>query len=387
MRSAGHDYDEGHRHYVEKLDPAAALWLRTKPFGAPPRDELARCLRTFAHAVETLDLELRAQVLDVGCGPGWLSEFLARCGYWVTGVDISEEMIEIARERVSAIREPVAVGIDAHAEFAAMPVRELPWENRFEAAILYDTLHHFDEELATLRAIQRALVPGGRIYIREGVRPAPGSPAERALVEEMKEYGTLEAWFDPSYLESVLRDAGFVDVRRFMEIDELFDLRSARPLLGKLVRHAATRFGLHPGGSNTFLASTPIAREERARPSYAASLELGSSGPTRERDDLVVPIRVANMGRAYWPAATGYPFPQGAVTLAPYTHAVDGERHELPRTLLPEPMPPGSAIDARARIPLTVLGNATELGVDLVREGIAWFSDAGSKPLAVSLSE
>ena len=160
---------------MEQLTEGARLWLRTKPFYAPPTEELTLCLRTFAHIVEQLGLGLRAQMLDVGCGPGWLSEFLVRCGYWVTGIDISEDMVQIARERIDAIDRPIGEGVGAVAEFHAMPVRELPWSDRFDAAILYDTMHHFDDETATLETILKTLVPGGRIYIREGARPAPGS--------------------------------------------------------------------------------------------------------------------------------------------------------------------------------------------------------------------
>src|SRR5438034_4619718 len=200
LESLGHDFDRGHREYVERLPEGERLWLRTKPFSAPPNFELAACLRTFAHVVDELGLGLRAQVLDVGCGPGWMSEFLARCGYWVTGIDISEDMVEIAWLRVSRIPEHVGDGIEPLAEFDAMPVREMPWIDRFDAAVLYDTMHHFDDELETLRVILRNLVPGGTIYIREGARPAPGSDSEQALLDEMRAWSTLESPFDPRYL-------------------------------------------------------------------------------------------------------------------------------------------------------------------------------------------
>ena len=67
-------------------------------------------------------------------------------------------------------------------------------------------------------------MPGGRIYIREGARPAPGSEGERQLVEEMELYGTLESPFDPAYLEEVVAKAGFTEVRRFVEVDELVEV-------------------------------------------------------------------------------------------------------------------------------------------------------------------
>jgi hypothetical protein len=53
-------------------------------------------------------------------------------------------------------------------------------------------MHHFDDELETLRVILRTLVPGGTIYIREGARPAPGSEGEQALIDEMRVRETLQ---------------------------------------------------------------------------------------------------------------------------------------------------------------------------------------------------
>ena len=51
----------------------------------------------------------------------------------------------------------------------------MPWSSRFDAAILYDTMHHFDNEVETLKVIRRTLVPGGQLFIHEGVLPPKGS--------------------------------------------------------------------------------------------------------------------------------------------------------------------------------------------------------------------
>jgi SAM-dependent methyltransferase len=381
LESLGHDFDRGHRDYVESLPEGERLWLRTKPFSAPPNFELATCLRTFAHVVEQLGLGLRAQVLDVGCGPGWMSEFLARCGYWVTGIDISEDMVEIARMRVARIPEQVGEGIDPVAEFHAMPVRQMPWTDRFDAAILYDTMHHFDDELETLKVIQRTLVPGGTIYIREGARPAEGSESEQALIEEMRVRQTLESPFDPRYLLEVVRQAGFEDVRRLLEVDELVavdDLRQPFNAIGRFLRYRLGR-----GDINTVVARKPLGLEARTdATNFSSRIEaVGEWEDGSEPGEKLIWVEVTNEGRAFWPMAKAFPYPSGVVTVGPYMIDDAGERIELGRSMLPRGVSPGASARVLIRVPVeAALG---EVRIDLVREGLAWFSELGSRPLVL----
>ena len=377
LPSLGQDHAAWHKTYVEQLTEGGRLWLRTKPFYAPPTEELTLCLRTFAHIVEQLGLGLRAQVLDVGCGPGWLSEFLARCGYWVTGIDISEDMVAIARERVAAIERPIGEGIEPVAEFHAMPVRELPWSDRFDAAVLYDTMHHFDDEAATLEVILTTLVPGGRIYIREGARPAPGSEGERQLIEEMELYGTLESPFDPAYIEQVVAKAGFTDVQRFVEIDELVEVGDVSGMFNRMREQFSLRMGRRAPETNILIATKPLGSNAGA----GFSAEITAAGSWRPNEDgrqLVLDARIRNTGDAFWP--TG-PFGHGVVTIGPYVPLPDGSRRELPRVALPRAVPPGEELALELAVPRHAAGEANEIAVDCVREGIAWFSDLGSSPL------
>jgi SAM-dependent methyltransferase len=382
LESLGHDFDRGHREYVKDLPEGERLWLTTKPFSAPPSFELATCLRTFAHIVDHLKLGLRGQVLDVGCGPGWMSEYLARCGYWVTGIDISEDMVEIARSRVAAIPGLVGEGVEPIAEFHAMPVREMPWTDRFDAAVLYDTMHHFDDELETLRVILRTLVPGGTIYIREGARPAPGSESEEALINEMRKHATLESPFDPRYLLDVVREAGFVDVRRLLEVDELVpvdDFRQPFTAFGRFFRYRAGR-----GEINTVIALKPLGLEV---PSDDANFSgrLEPHGPwdtTSEPGKALLWLTVTNTGRAFWPSVQGFPVPPGVVTVAPYTLGPAGERRELARAMLPHGISPGASVHVLIRTDAEAIAGR-DIRIDLVREGLAWFSELGSEPLVV----
>jgi SAM-dependent methyltransferase len=377
LKTLGHDYDRGHRTYVEQVTAGDRLWLRTKPFSAPPSFELPKCFHTFAHLVDHLRLDVRAQVLDAGCGPGWLSEFLARCGYWVTGVDISEDMIEIARKRIADIGEG-AVAFDPLAEFQAMPVREMPWRNRFDAAVLYDSLHHFDDELETLRVIRQALVPGGRIYIRDAVRPLPGSEGERGLREEMRRHGTLESPLGSRYLVSVLREAGFEQVTRYAEIDELVDLGSLRPGARMLELYAKQRLGR--GGAQTVVAETPAPPTLTGAANFAARIEQTSQAWAKNGDELSIELKIVNVGRSFWPSRPLDPVPHGVVTVGPYVLNPDGRRAELPRTQLPHDVPPGGSASVEVRLPPSALEASHPMQVDLVREGLRWFAELGSQP-------
>jgi SAM-dependent methyltransferase len=375
LPSLGHDHDVGHRSYVDQLGANAEYWLRTKPFSVPPGLELGQCLRTFSHMVERLDLGVRAQVLDVGCGPGWLSEFFVRCGYWVTGIDISEEMVRVARERIAALEDPIGEGIRAVGEFHAMRVQEMSWSDRFDAAVLFDTMHHFDDELETLRVILRTLVPGGRIFIHEGVRPPPGSEAERHLIAEMETYGTLESPFDPEYLVEVLERAGFVGVTRFAAVDELFDVRRPKDALQQVKRQ------LDYPDLNTVLARRPFGDEDdvdafRARITWDGASEWRDS-------ELVLWVQVTNEGRAFWPSAGRFPYPEGSVMVGPHTVGTSGSRVEAPRTPLPHGISPGQTAEVAVLVPESALRAADHLTLDLVREGIAWFGDLGSEPLVI----
>jgi hypothetical protein len=290
-------------------------------------------------------------------------------------------MVRIARERIEAIEGPIGESIEALAEFHAMPVLELPWRERFDAAILYDAMHHFDDEVETLRVIRSTLVPGGRIFIHEGVRPAVGSEGEQELIAEMEKYGTLESPFDPEYLVSVVREVGFTQVSRFAAIDGLFDVSERALELERI----ETRLQYPP--MNTVIAVNPAPAEllDDGREFVARIEATGTWEATQDGRELSLGITVTNAGRSFWPAGTAGSFPLGTVTIGPYLTRDQGPRVELPRTALPHSLSSGESTGAEVRIPRAGVEGRRDVEIDLVREGIAWFADYGSTPLIVPL--
>ncbi len=116
--------------------------------------------------VEQLQLSKGARILDVGCGTGRHSVGLAQHGFSVTGVDLSEEMLEKARTRAAEAKTNVEfIQCDATA-FESKPV--------FDAAIglcegamglLGQGDDPIERDLTVLRNIHAALKPGGQLIL------------------------------------------------------------------------------------------------------------------------------------------------------------------------------------------------------------------------------
>ncbi|HYL83557.1 MAG TPA: methyltransferase domain-containing protein [Candidatus Angelobacter sp.] len=109
--------------------------------------------------MEKMGLAPTDNVLDVGCGAGWLSRRLAKLvpEGRVVGMDISDEMIRHARR--------ASVDFD-NLLFVAGEVQEIPWEpNFFTHAISVESSYYWPDPAAGVRDIFRVLRSGGSVWI------------------------------------------------------------------------------------------------------------------------------------------------------------------------------------------------------------------------------
>jgi hypothetical protein len=198
----------------------------------------------------------------------------------------------------------------------------------------------------------------------------------------MRSRETLESPFDPRYLLEVVREAGFEDVRRLIEVDELVpvaDFRQPFKAFARFFRYRAGR-----GDINTVIAHKPLGLEIKSdATNFSGRLEPhGPWDTTSEPGKALLWLTVTNIGRSFWPSATGFPLPPGVVTVAPYILGPAGEKIELARAPLPHGISPGESVHVLIRAGADAA--AGEVRIDLVREGLAWFSELGSEPLVVS---
>lgn len=204
-----------------------------------------------------------ACLLDVPCGDGRLSLELARRGYTVTGVDISEEFLDAARQSAAK------AGIEA-VIWRRSDMRNLPWKESFDGALCAGSSFGYlgdAGDLDFLQAVARALKPGTRFVIDavkavEVLLPRFRERHELELgdirFEAENRYDHETGWMESRYTVSrgdrcetrlarhriytyrevvcLLEAAGFGDVQGFGSLQsEPFGLASGRLLL------AATR--------------------------------------------------------------------------------------------------------------------------------------------------
>jgi SAM-dependent methyltransferase len=115
-------------------------------------------------------------VLDYGCGPGYLTEYLFERGAAeVTGIDVSEGEIEQAVEnaaRLGVAERTHFFAADAHA--TGLP------DDSFDLIVGESILHHLDLRVA-LEEIRRIMRPGGRAVFLEPLWHNPILRLGRAL--------------------------------------------------------------------------------------------------------------------------------------------------------------------------------------------------------------
>lgn len=111
----------------------------------------------------------KVRLLEVGCGPGYLSLEFARSGYDVTGIDVSSRCIQIAEE--FAEEDPhkdERLGLNY--EVADLFQYKVEDDQRFDVIVFLGALHHFKDQQKVMDKVNELLSDRGIIVVHEPTR-------------------------------------------------------------------------------------------------------------------------------------------------------------------------------------------------------------------------
>ncbi len=188
---------------IARFDKLAASWWDPAGQSRPLHD--LNPVRA-AYIAQRTNLQ-GARVADIGCGGGLLSESLARSGAHVTGIDLSEQVIQIARLHLHESKLAVDYRVQSSADLAAAE------PERFDAVCCMELIEHVPDPAALVTDLAAMLKPGGMLFMSTLNRTAAAFGAAiigAEYVMGMLPRGThhYARFLKPSELDRLLRRSG-----------------------------------------------------------------------------------------------------------------------------------------------------------------------------------
>lgn len=173
---------------------------------AIPFARLASHLEAMEWLVKWSGVDGRDHVLDVACGPGLVACEFARHAAQVSGIDLTEAMIEQARKRQG---EMGLENLEWHVGNAAPLLFE---DGSFSLVITRYSFHHFLAPGAALKEMIRVCRPGGRVMVAD-VMVVPERSAAYDRMEKLRDPSHAHALTEPEFV-ALFNGSGLRDCRR-----------------------------------------------------------------------------------------------------------------------------------------------------------------------------
>ncbi len=234
------------------------------------------------------------RLLDIACGAGLAIELAGLRGALCAGIDASERLIAVARDR------------NPEADLRVGDMHALPWEDgAFDVVTSFRGIWGTTPE--AIAEVCRVLVPGGRVGLTVWghIKASPGAwvlaPFSLAAAPKVENQAAMVALGRPGAGETLLEDAGFTDVER-IDIPFVFEFADPELYARALASTGPAFEAMEAVGETEFLrTATDLAREKvrtglplRARVAVvgylakkaARQVSVGNHASSVHRDEL-----------------------------------------------------------------------------------------------------
>ncbi|MEP6663161.1 MAG: class I SAM-dependent methyltransferase [Verrucomicrobiota bacterium] len=181
----------------------------SKPFwfGKWSRIYLLHYIQIIA-CLERLGIQPPSKILELGCGSGWMAEFLGASGFEVCGTTISGDDVTDANRRIESLK---IKGLSPALKFIAVPMESVHSAvsgELFDAAFVYEALHHAFDWRDAIRSTHACLRKSGWLLICNEPNVLHTCVSYRVA----KVSNTHEIGFRKNELISELRKIGFTKI-------------------------------------------------------------------------------------------------------------------------------------------------------------------------------
>lgn len=180
-------------------------WSYRRHFGQRMRDAYSEQIR---EAIQLVQSHPGARVLEMGCGLGTESLWLAVHGANVVAVDVIGSLIRAARRRKEILEE--LLGRSLQCEFCQASVMDLDERESFDVIWMEQAFQHLEPREAVVKKTVRLTKPGGRIIISEVNALNPLMQIQLFVARGMKMYFT---YVDENGKETVMGNERIVTAR------------------------------------------------------------------------------------------------------------------------------------------------------------------------------
>jgi len=174
------------------------------PSNNPNIGGMAGHLRAVANAIVIANLPNSANILDLGVGSGYTSEFMAFCGGKVDAIDINPKQIDLINTRAERLSLPITAKVGNFDKIEA--------DRKYDLIFFYESLHHAARPWLLIDDISKLLRPNGKIaFAGEPINswwwPNWGLRLDLEALYMMRKYGWLESGWSEQFIRNCFEKA------------------------------------------------------------------------------------------------------------------------------------------------------------------------------------
>ena len=174
-------------------------------FGERPEPELQNYIETNGHS---------GRALDLGCGDGRHTLYLAKRGYNVTGLDISSVGVKKLQELANGLK------LDSLVNLKHIDAREFDYQpNSFNLVVAVTLFDHLPQKdvLPLFNKVSSSIKPGGVLFTKVHTIKDPGKTNGKEKASELS--WAIQHYFEPGELKNLLQKD--FKINKYIEYDDL----------------------------------------------------------------------------------------------------------------------------------------------------------------------